>query len=279
MRYPDRRGPAMPVLSSPDATLFYELRGSGAPVVLLHPFPVHHEFWLPMMVAAELERDYRLLLPDLRGHGQSEAGEGPATMAQHCADLLRLCDEAGMGRAVFAGCSIGGYILFEFWRRHRERVAGLVLCNTKATADPPEAQANRMRIADEVLAQGTRGFLDTMVPRLLAETTQRTRPDVVAAARGMMDQMSAAGLAAVQRGMAARADSIATLPAINVPTLLVTGDEDILTGVADAQLMLRGIGDSELTVLSRAGHYAPFEQPEAFGSELRRFLRRAAPLV
>ncbi len=262
----------MAFVSSSDAQLFYEIRGSGAPLVLLHPFPANHRFWLPAIAAAELDRDHRILLPDLRGHGQSDAGEGPATMEKHAADIARLCDEAGMGRAVFVGCSIGGYILFEFWRRHRERVQALVLCNTKSQADPAEARANRLRIAESVLECGTGEFLDAMAPRLIGATTQRNRPDLVADARALMDEMPAVGMAAVQRGMAGRPDSMATLGSIKVPTLILTGDEDILTGPSDAQVMHRPIAGSQLAILSGAGHYAPFEQPAAFGGELRRFL-------
>ena len=99
-------------LSSDDAEFFYTVMGDGPPVVLLHPFPANHKVWLP---AAELLADrYRLILPDLRGHGQSSPGAGPATMQKHAADLLRLSDACGVGKAVFVGVSVGGYVLFEF---------------------------------------------------------------------------------------------------------------------------------------------------------------------
>ena len=98
-----------------------------------------------------LESRHRLIVPDLRAHGQSEAGEGPATMEKHAYDLVRVLDDAHVGRAVFAGVSIGGYILFEFWRRFRDRVAALALCCTRPQADTPEARATRLKTADEVL--------------------------------------------------------------------------------------------------------------------------------
>ena len=106
-------------ISSDDAEIVYTVTGNGRPVVLLHPFPVHHEFWQP--VTAALSSRYRLILPDLRGHGDSGVGQGPATMAKHAQDLVRICDREEIGRAAFVGVSIGGYILFEFWRRYRER--------------------------------------------------------------------------------------------------------------------------------------------------------------
>ncbi|HKC70437.1 MAG TPA: alpha/beta fold hydrolase, partial [Terriglobales bacterium] len=119
-------------IKSGDAEIAYQVLGKGAPVVLLHPFPANHEFWKP--AAERLATRYRVLLPDLRGHGDSEVGEGPATMEKHAADLARVCDETGIGRAVFVGVSIGGYILFEFWRRYRQRVRALVLSDTRPQA-------------------------------------------------------------------------------------------------------------------------------------------------
>src|ERR1700739_2670028 len=133
---------------SDDIQLYYQARGEGFPVVLLHPFTVHHEFWDP--IAGKLQNRYRLLTPDLRAHGRSEVGQGPATMAKHTADLLHLLKTEEIKKAVLVGVSIGGYILFEFWRRHRERVAALVLCDTKAAADTTEARANPLKAAGEV---------------------------------------------------------------------------------------------------------------------------------
>jgi 3-oxoadipate enol-lactonase len=256
--------------SSDDAEIFYTVMGDGPPVVLLHPFPANHKVWLP---AAELLAGrYRLILPDLRGHGQSGVGTGPATMEKHAADLLRLLDASGVGKAVFAGVSIGGYVLFEFWRRHRERVSGLILCDTRAGADTDEGRANRLKAADDVEKQGPVAFIDSMIPKLLGDTTRTTRPDQVERAREMMLEMSAAGIAAVQRGMAARPDSVADLKTINVPTLVMVGNEDILTPLSEAESMQRQIAGSRLHTIPRAGHYAVFEQQEAAGKAIRGFL-------
>src|SRR5271165_5206816 len=133
----------MPRIISGDAEIFYEVFGNGPPVVLLHPFPANHDLWKP--AAQVLASRYRVILPDLRGHGDSGIGEGPATMEKHAADLARVMDDADVGRAPVVGVSIGGYVSFEFWRRYRERVAALALCNTKASADSPEARAGRLQ--------------------------------------------------------------------------------------------------------------------------------------
>ena len=116
--------------AAPDAQLFYEVTGDGPDVVLLHPFPLNHNFWTPL--AEQLATRYRLITPDLRAHGDSELGDGPATMEKLADDLAVLCREVRITKAFFVGVSIGGYPLFEFWRRNREQVTALVLANTRA---------------------------------------------------------------------------------------------------------------------------------------------------
>lgn len=264
----------MPSLHSDDAEIFYEVRGNGPPVVLLHPFPCHHGFWNP--IAAALDSRYRVVLPDLRGHGDSEVGAGPAFMAKHAGDIVGLLDAEGIGRAAFVGCSIGGYIMFEFWRRFRARVSWLALCDTRPQADTAEARANRLRSAASVLEQGTEPFLEMMVPKLMGRTTLAARPDLVDGARAMMRKMSAEDISLVLRGMAERPDSIADLKTINVPTLIVIGEEDVLSTVADGELMRQNIAGGRLKVIPKAGHCAPWEQPDAVGKILRQYLDDAA---
>ncbi|HWW16632.1 MAG TPA: alpha/beta fold hydrolase [Candidatus Dormibacteraeota bacterium] len=259
-------------VKSGDAEIVYRVLSTGPPVVLLHPFPANHEFWLP--VAQALSTRYRVILPDLRGHGDSGVGEGPATMEKHAADIARVMDDADVGRAPLVGVSLGGYALFEFWRRHRGRVAALGLCNTKAPADSAEARAGRLQAANDVLERGTEPFFESMIPRLLGKSAREMRPDLVEGAMRMMRKMSPDDVAQVQRGMVERPDSVDTLKTINVPTLLVTGDEDILTGLNEAELMRQHISGSQLRVIPKAGHYSPWEQPEEVGRLLRQFLER-----
>lgn len=257
-------------IKSGDAEIVYWVVGDGAPVVLLHPFPFNHEFWLP--VSETLATRYRLIMPDLRGHGESEVGEGPATMEKHAADILHVMDDADASRAPLVGVSIGGYAIFEFWRRYRDRVKALVLCNTKAPADNPDARAGRLQAAHDVVEKGTEPFFEGMVQKVLGRTTRETRPDLVDGAMRMMRKMSPQDVAEVQRGMAERQDSVDTLKTIDVPTLLVTGDEDLATGVNEAELMHRHIRGSLIRVIPKAGHYSQWEQPELAARLLRQFL-------
>jgi 3-oxoadipate enol-lactonase len=262
----------MEKIVSDGAEISYDVTGRGPAVVLLHPFPANHEFWVPL--ASGLASGYRLIMPDLRGHGESALGDGPATMQKHALDVARIMDAAGVSRVPMVGVSIGGYTMFEFWRRFRERIAALVLCNTKAQADTAEARNSRLQAADDVLQRGIEPFFESMVPKLLGETTRRSRPDLVEGAARMMRKMSPEDVAGVQRGMAERPDSLPTLKTINVPTLIITGDEDILTGVPDAELMKQHIPGSGLRVVAKAGHFSPWEQPEEVGKLIRNFLDR-----
>jgi 3-oxoadipate enol-lactonase len=262
--------PTVSRVKSGDAEIAYRALGDGAPVVLLHPFPVNHEFWLP--VAGALAASFRIILPDLRGHGDSGVGEGPATMAKHALDIARVMDDADVGRAALIGVSIGGYALFEFWRRFRGRVAALGLCNTKAPADSAEARSGRLQAANDVLERGTEPFFESMIPRLLGRSTREARPDLVAGALGMMRKMSPEDVAQVQRGMAERPDSVDILKTINVPALLITGDEDILTGVNEAELMRQHIAGSQMRVIPKAGHYSAWERPEDVTGLVSNFL-------
>ena len=259
----------MQILSD-DIQLYYGTMGSGFPVVLLHPFPVHHEFWTPLV--ARFWTRYRLILPDLRAHGRSEVGSGTATMAKHAEDLLRLLDAEQVARAVFVGVSIGGYILFEFWRRHRERIAALVLSNTRAEPDTEQGRANRMRSIEDTRLRGTAPFLDAQIQNFIGESTRRNRPDVATKARKMMDAITVSGLVAIQQGMAERPDSVPTLSGINVETLVIAGEEDTLTPLANAQVMQQHIPGAKLSVIPRAGHYAAFENPQEFARVLMQFL-------
>ncbi len=260
------------ILKSDDADLFYELRGEGPDVVMVHPFPSDHGYWLPL--TRHLESRFRLVLPDLRGLGRSGVGTGASTMPKLAADLLRLCDELKIGRAAFVGCSVGGYVLFEFWRRSHERVKALVLTDTKAVADSDEARAGRLKNAEDVLQKGPEWAVEQLMPKLLGPVTMSSRLDVVEQAKATMRLATAAGIAALQRGMAERADSVATLAGIDVPTLVVGGEDDVLTPVSEMERIARGIRGAELKIVGRAGHFAAFEQPDEVGPMVREFLER-----
>ncbi len=257
-------------LQCDDVEIHYDVVGSGPDIVLLHPFPSSRQFWKPII--SRFDSDYRLILPDLRGLGKSASGDRTITMERHAKDLLHLCDELKIGRATFVGCSIGGYILFEAWRRFRERFNSLVLCDTKPEADDDTARTNRLQSAEDVLLRGPELFISNALPKLIGESTQRNRPDIFAAARATTASSTAKGIALVQRGMAEREDSTRTLAQIDVPTMVIVGEEDISTPPVLAGGMASKIRNSEFHMIRSAGHYSPFEQPDEFSRLLRPFL-------
>jgi len=258
------------LVRSDDADIFYTVQGNGAPVVLLHPFPANHRFWLP--VVEQLLSRYKFIIPDLRGLGSSTIGDRPAYMSKHAEDMRRVCDDAGVEKPVFVGVSIGGYILFEFWRRFRERVGALVFSNTKAAADTAEARKTRLESAEQVQQRGPEFFIDAQLPKLIGETTRRNRPDIVDEARKIMMVSTAKGIAAIQLGMAERPDSTPTLAMIDVPTLFVGGTDDTVTPPDEIERMHKAVRRSQKRIIGAAGHFAAFERPEEYAALLREFL-------
>jgi 3-oxoadipate enol-lactonase len=179
-----------------------------------------------------------------------------------------------IGRAAFVGCSVGGYTLFEFWRQARERVKALVLMDTKPGADTDEGRAGRLKNAEDVLEKGPEWEIEQLLPKLLGPVTISSRLDVVEQAKATVRLAGAEGIAALQRGMAERIDSTATLAEIDVPTLVLGGEDDAFSPPSELERMAKGIRGAELKIVRRAGHFASFEQPDEVGPMVREFLER-----
>jgi 3-oxoadipate enol-lactonase len=262
--------------TSGSAELKYEILGStssGPDVVMLHPTPCHHAFWIP--AAEKLVSRHRLVLPDLRGHGRSQAGSGPITIKHLGEDLLRLLDILYIEKAYFVGCSIGGYVLYELWRRAPERVAAFSFCCSKPQPDSPEDGHRRDRWIAEVRAHGAEHFFDAMSETLIGPTARHRDISKVIAVRGMMQDVTPETVIAVQRGLASRPDSLVTACSITVPTLVIAGGEDGSSTPAEMKVLAENVhnggGRSEFHVIADAGHYAPWEQPRVVGLMLSRF--------
>lgn len=252
--------------------------GEGQDVILLHPTPVHHAFWLP--VAEMLAQKYRVIMPDLRGHGQSEAGDGPITIEKLGQDTRRLLDELGIDKALLAGCSIGGYTLYELWRTMPERTTALAFCCCRPQADADANRAKRREWIEGIQQRGTGNFFELMLGSLIGQTARSRFPQKIGEAREMMQTMRPDAAIAVQQGLAARPDSVATAKTIRVPACVVAAAEDSGSTVADMKLLAEAIRNggygAEFHVLPDAGHYAPWEQPETVGPILRRFFDSVA---
>jgi pimeloyl-ACP methyl ester carboxylesterase len=257
------------VYVSRDARLFYQTVGAGPDVVLLHPTPVHRGFWLP--VASSLSDSYRVTLPDLRGHGESEPGQGVISISQLGEDIERLLDAAGIEAALFAGCSIGSYTLYEVWRRIPDRVQGLVFCCGKPQPDTAANRAKRAESIEKIKLGGRAAFFDNMVETLVGPTARARHPQRSIELRAMMDAMTAEAVIAVQEGLAQRPDSTPTIPTITVPVLALAGGEDGGSTPEEMAVIHNLLPASTWHVFPDAGHYAPYEQPENVGRLLREF--------
>jgi pimeloyl-ACP methyl ester carboxylesterase len=258
---------------SDGSKLFYTAMGGGPVVMLLHPTPVDHRFWMP--VAAILQEKYRVIVPDLRGHGQSEQGEGPITVEKLAADAGRLLDHLEIGKALFGGCSIGGYTLFEIWRTMPSHVEGFAFCCSKAQADTEAGRAKRDETIAKVRERGTAEFIESNLETVMGATARRRWPEKAAEAREMMQAVPVESIVAVQQGLAARPDSVVTARTMRVPCCVIAGGEDAGSTPADMKLLAEQIRNggygAEYNEIPDAGHFAPFEQPELVGRILRRF--------
>ncbi|HJQ48080.1 MAG TPA: alpha/beta fold hydrolase [Amycolatopsis sp.] len=236
------------------------------PLLLLHAFPVDARMWTT--VRAPLSARLRLITPDQRGLGRSPLPETDRepSLDDAARDVVALLDKLEVERVVLGGCSMGGYLTMAVLRHTPDRVAGLVLVDTKMTADSPEAVQNRLRIADRATQDGVAGWLaESMLPNLLSANA---RPDVVETVRDLIDSQPPAGVAWAARAMAARPDSADALAAAQVPALVVVGEEDGLTPPDAARAMTEALPDAELAVLPGAGHLTPLEAPGALSEAL-----------
>ena len=250
----------------------YDVRGDGPEVLFFHAFPLSLFMWDAQVEA--LSPTHRVVRFDARGFGGSAAGDGPLTMERIADDGALLLDHLGIEKAVVAGCSMGGYAAFAFVRRHPQRLAGLVLQDTRAGADTAETKANRAALAAKVLAEGASAAAEAFLPKLLGETTHRERPDIVAGLRERILATSPQAIANALHGLGARADSRETLPTIAAPTLVLVGSEDVLTPASEAATMAAAIPRARLDVIPGAGHLANLESPAAVNAALRAFLAR-----
>jgi pimeloyl-ACP methyl ester carboxylesterase len=257
--------------------------GAGLPIVFLHPTPLDHFYWLPLI---ERLGGIRAIAVDLRGHGASELdGNLPVggfarvpdaptlTMSQLASDTIVLLDRLSIREAVFAGCSIGGYVLFELWRRIPERMRGLAFICSKAQPDVEPNFIKRAEHIAKVRAGKREVFFDAMAVASTGGTARARRPAIVSELRARMT-LTADAVVAVQAGLAARPDSIPTIATITVPVFGVAGGEDVAVSPAEMEALRAAPGGCELHLLPDAGHFAAYEQPDAVALLLAQWLKQ-----
>lgn len=237
-------------------------------LVLVHAFPVGVQMWTPQVEAFP---DWRVILPALPGFDGSDLLDTPSV--EECArHILGLLDVLGVPRAVVGGVSLGGYVTFAILREAPDRVDGVILADTRSTADTPEALGARRRLLETTARSGPAGVAAEMVPKLLGKTTLARRAAVVEQVQGMIERQTPDGIAAAIRMLMSRPDSTPLLPAMRVPAAIIVGEEDVLTPPADAEAMHAAIPQSTLSRIPEAGHLSNIEHPAAFDAAVAAFL-------
>lgn len=250
-----------------DIELAYRDEGAGAPLLLVHAFPLNGAMWEPQIAA--LASRHRLIAPDLRGFGASRLGDLPASMERYADDLAELLDRLGLERVALGGLSMGGYIAFAFLRRHRQRVSTLILADTRAQPDTDEGRQGREKNARLAEEQGPGAIADQMLPKLLSS---RAPDELRARVRRIVEGNDRRGIAAALRAMAARPDSTALLASLDLPALVIVGAEDSLTPPADSRAMSAALPNSRLVEIPGAAHLTNLEAPDAFNDAVEEFL-------
>ena len=254
-------------------TLAFNDQGSGFPLVFLHAFPLNRSMWTEQENA--LSSQFRVMMIDLRGHGESDAPLWHYTLDQAADDVCGLLDHLSIKQAVFVGLSMGGYILFAFYRKYAERVKGMVLADTRAQADTEDGKRARFEMAQIAYKRGSSAIADIMIPKLLSPGTIQTRPELVQRVRGMIEGNQVSGIAGDLMAMAQRPDSVPFLQQIHCPTQIIVGELDVPTPPADARLMSESIPNARLAIIPGAGHLSNLEQPDRFNEIVRAFVSTA----
>ena len=244
-------------------------------LLLVHAFPLSADMWLPQL--AKVPHGWRFIAPDIRGF----RGAGPAfedadlagaTMDDYADDLVALMDHLDVERAAVAGLSMGGYVAMALAARSPGRVTHLILADTRMTADTPEGRAGRDKMKADLDRGGARVVADAMLPKLIGETTKAEQPELGDAVRLLIEMNRPEAIGGAIDALKSRPDRADALSHFTAPALVVCGEEDAITPVADSEAMARTIPGARLAVIPRAGHLSNLEQPAAFNAALHAFL-------
>jgi len=252
--------------------LAYDDYGPGPVVVLLHGFPLNRGMWKGQ--ESEVGAVYRVIAPDLRGHGESAAPEGVYAIDAMADDVIETLDALQIREpVVLGGLSLGGYVALSAALRYPDRFRGLILMDTRAGADAPETARGRLSAADQVDATGkSEAVVEGMLGRLFSPFTRQNRAHLIDFAHGLMVKTPARAVAGTLRGMAARPDRTHDLARLRLPTLVLVGEDDVITPPEEARAMAGALPDARLEVIPDAGHLAPLENPAATNRAILDFL-------
>jgi len=231
--------------------LAYVRHGQGKPLVLLHGFPLDHHLWNDILPL--LEGTFELIIPDLRGFGQSSTVDIPYTMDDFASDIAGLLDQVGIEKAAIAGHSMGGYVALALAKKYPERMNGLALVSSQILADPPNRKEGRYKTADDVAKNGIGGVVDAMTTKFTSD------PNLQAFARENMEKQQPAAYIGALKAMAERADSTSLLSSIQYPVVVIHGDADMLIPVERGRDVKALHPSVHLVEIPGAGHMPMME--------------------
>jgi pimeloyl-ACP methyl ester carboxylesterase len=250
----------------------YDKRGNGTPLVLLHAFPMNNAMWRGQIDF--LAREFKVIAPNLRGIGTTSPFPSAPSVEQMAHDVATLLADMNLAQpTILCGLSMGGYVALAFARLYPQRLGALVLCDTQAAPDSPEARAKREENIAFAQIHSSSELLERMLPALLGETTRATRPKVVEAVRQMAHDLEPQALVQLLQALRDRPDATPHLGQIKVPTLILCGLEDSITPPEVAKLLAHSIPHAELHLIPQAGHLSNLERPQDFNKHLMAFLR------
>jgi 3-oxoadipate enol-lactonase len=245
---------------------------SAPPIVLIHGFPFNSDMWKPQVEV--LKRDFRVITYDVRGHGRGEVGDGQYTLELFVDDLIALLDQLHLQKVVLCGLSMGGYVALRAIERNPERCSALILCDTTSNADSNEAKLRRAASIKSIKSAGVVPYGEGFLKAVLTEKTFTERTDVVEEVRSMILANTSIGMCGALLALVSRTETTQSLPKINVPTLILVGEQDKTTPPELSEKMQQLIPNSELHKVPNAAHLSNLENPEEFNKHLLHFLRK-----
>lgn len=248
---------------------------TGTPVILIHGFPFSHRMWTYTAGQVELLAPaHRVIAYDVRGHGESEVGDGLYTIELFADDLIGFMDHLSIQKAVVVGLSMGGYIALRAVERNPERFRALVLCDTKSEADSNEAKVKRAGSIKAVKTNGPRQFAENFVANVFAPETFNGKPDAIKLIQSIIERTAPLSLCGSLLALASRTDTTSSLAKISVPTLIMVGEHDAITPPSASQSMNQAIPGSELFIIPNSAHMSNMENPAEFNRHLLEFLQK-----